>query len=111
MASPKKTLLVEQISYAEEELKHLKMQFHELFVDIENEYSKVLQELTRLEENEVSVDEGTSERVNSILQDAWIKAMSARTRFKDLDMDLHEADVVIEDCLNQLQRQQELKKQ
>lgn len=99
MASPKKTLMIEQISYAEEALRHLKVQLHQLFKNIENEYDKVFEELKNLEENETSVDEETFERVNQVLQDAWTETMSARVRLQDLDKDLHKIDALMTDKL------------
>lgn len=102
MASPKKTLLVEQISYAEESLKSLKVELHEFFKDIECEYDKVLEELKKLEENEVSVNEETFDRVNQVLQDAWTTSMTARNRLQDLDEILHEIDAVMSEALAEL---------
>lgn len=95
MASPKKTLLVEQISYAEEALRKLKSQLHQLFEDIEREYERVFTELKSLEESEAEVDEETFDRVNRILQHVWTEAMSSRTRLQDLDDDLHELDTIM----------------
>lgn len=103
MASPKKTLLVEQISYAEEALGRLKVQLHQLFEDIEREYERVFRELKNLEENETRVDEETFDRVNRILQRAWTEAMSSRTRLQDLDDDLHELDTIMSESLARLQ--------
>ena len=102
MASPKKTLLVEQISYAEEALGRLKVQLHQLFEDIEREYERVLKELKNLEENETKVDDQTFDRVNRILQHAWTRAMSSRARLRDLDDDLHELDSIMSDNLAKL---------
>ncbi len=102
MASPKKTLLVEQISYAEEALGRLKVQLHQLFEDIEREYERVFNELKNLEENETIVDEETFDRVNRVLQLAWTEAMSARTRLQDLDDDLHELDTIMSNSLARL---------
>jgi len=102
MASPKKTLLVEQISYAEEALGRLKVQLHQLFEDVEREYERVFNELKNLEENETRVDEETFDRVNRILQHAWTEAMSSRTRLQDLDDDLHELDAIMSERLARL---------
>lgn len=102
MVSPEKTLLVEQISYAEEALRRLKVELHDLFKDIESEYEKVLDELKNLEENETSVDEETFARVNQVLQDAWTKAMSARVRLQDLDNDLHQVDAIMAEKIAKL---------
>ena len=102
MVSPEKTLLVEQISYAEEALRRLKAELHDLFKDIESEYEKVLDELKNLEENETSVDEETFTRVNQVLQDAWTKAMSARVRLQDLDNDLHQVDAIMAEKIAKL---------
>jgi len=102
MVSPEKTLLVEQISYAEEALRRLKAELHDLFKDIESEYEKVLDELKNLEENETSVDEETFARVNQVLQDAWTKAMSARVRLQDLDNDLHQVDAIMAEKIAKL---------
>jgi len=103
MASPKKTLLVEQISFAEEALGRLKVQLHQLFEDVEREYEKVFRELKNLEESETRVDEETFDRVNRILQHAWTEAMSSRTRLQDLDDDLHELDAIMSERLARLQ--------
>lgn len=102
MVSPKKTLLVEQISYAEEALRRLKLQLHDLFKDIESEYERVFEELKKLEEKEAVVDEKTFDRVNQILQDAWTEAMSARVRLQDLDEDLHHVDTIMAKVLAKL---------
>jgi len=102
MVSPEKTLLVEQISYAEEALRRLKAELHDLFKDIESEYEKVLDELKNLEENETSVDEETFARVNQVLQDAWTKAMSSRARLQDLDNDLHQVDAIMAEKIAKL---------
>lgn len=102
MASPKKTLLVEQISYAEEALRRLKVQLHQLFEDIEREYERVFNELRNLEENETKVDEETFDRVNKIIQQAWTEAMSSRTRLQDLDDDLHKLDAIMSRSLEKL---------
>ena len=102
MASPKKTLLVEQISYAEEALRNLKGQLHQLFTDIENEYERVLDELKNLEDSENEVDEKTFDRVNKIIQRAWTETMSCRKRLNDLDNDLHELDNIMSKSLVKL---------
>lgn len=102
MASPRKTLLVEQISYAEEALKGLKGQLHELFTDIEAEYARVFKELQMLEESESSVSEETFDRINQILQEAWTQTMSVRVRLQDLDKDLHVVDNLMADALDKL---------
>ena len=102
MASPKKTLLVEQISYAEDALRRLKVQLHQLFEDIEREYERVFSELKNLEENETKVDEETFDRVNKIIQQAWTEAMSSRTRLQDLDDDLHKLDAIMSSSLEKL---------
>jgi DNA repair exonuclease SbcCD ATPase subunit len=102
MASPKKTLLVEQISYAEEALRRLKAQLHQLFEDIEREYQRVFNELKNLEENETKIDEETFDRVNKIIQQAWTEAMSSRTRLQDLDSDLHKLDGIMSSSLEKL---------
>jgi DNA repair exonuclease SbcCD ATPase subunit len=102
MASPKKTLLVEQISYAEEALRRLKAQLHQLFEDIEREYQRVFNELKNLEENETKIDEETFDRVNKIIQQAWTEAMSSRTRLQDLDNDLHKLDGIMSSSLEKL---------
>jgi hypothetical protein len=102
MASPQKTILVEQISYAEESLRRLKVQLHQLFEDIDREYKIVLKELRTLEENETIIDEETFDRVNKILQNAWTEAMSSRKRLQDLDDDLHKLDTIMSDRLAKL---------
>lgn len=95
MASPKKTLLVEQISYAEEALRNLREQLHKLLEHFEYEYQRVAEELKNIEKREVEVDEETFERVNRLLQDAWIKAMSARNYLQDLDKDFSDCDAIM----------------
>lgn len=92
MTSSKKTLLVEQISYAEEALENLKGELYEFFKDIELEYEKVFEELNKLEESEEDVKEETFDRVNQIIQDAWTTTMSARNCLQYLDETLHKLD-------------------
>jgi thymidylate synthase ThyX len=95
VASPKKTLLVEQISYAEEALRHLKEQLHELFKHFEHEHQRVVEELKILEEREEEVDLEDFRRVSQLLQDICTEAMSTRNRLQDLDQDLDKCDVIM----------------
>ncbi len=107
MNSPDKTLLVEQISYAEEALERLKEQLHELLEHIDYEHQRILEELKTLEEMEDEVDTETFNRVSQLLQDAWIKAMSASTRLEDMDRDLSDCDATMMANIAKLKRRQE----
>lgn len=107
MKSPDKTLLVEQISYAEEALERLKEQLHELLEHIDYEHQRILEELKTLEEMEDEVNTDTFNRVSRLLQDAWIKAMSACTRLEDMDKDLSECDATMMVNITKLKRHRE----
>jgi len=111
MASPNETLLVEQISYAEEALERLKERLRELLKHIEYEHQRVLGELKTLEEMENEIDTETFDRISWLLQDAWTKAMSACTRLQDLDKDLSECDIVMSSNIAKLEARRRLREE
>ena len=102
LSSPRKTLLIEQISYAEEALRNLTKQLHELFEHVEFEYKRVVEELKALEANESEIDVETFDQINQTLQDAWTNAMVARNRLQKIDKDLSECDVTMIDVIAKL---------
>jgi len=102
LVSPEKTLIIEQISYAEEALKRLKKELHTLFKDIEIEYEQVLGELNHLEKSETVCTEETFEHINQTLQNTWTKTVSTRNRLHDLDKNLHEINKIIPGCIMKL---------
>ena len=107
MFSPKKTLIIEQISFAEEALKRLKKELHSLFKDIEIEYEQVLEELKKHEKSEAICTEETFERVNKTLQNTWTKTISTRNRLQDLDKNLHDIHKLISSCIIKLKSKKE----
>jgi hypothetical protein len=102
VASPKKTQLVERISYAEEALRNLKDQLHELYVHFEEEHQRVSEELKLLVAREEEIDEETFTMVDAFLEDAWTRAMSARNNLKDLDDDLDNCDRIMSALIAEL---------
>lgn len=102
LASPRKTLLIEQISYAEEALRNITKQLHGLFEHVEFEYKRVAKELKALEANESEIDVETFYQINQTLQDAWTNAMVARNRIQKIDKDLIECDVTMIDVIAKL---------
>jgi dsDNA-specific endonuclease/ATPase MutS2 len=96
MSSPRKTLLIEKISYVEEALKHLQKELRNIVDHIDLEYQKVSQELEIIELKENEVDEETFIKINDFLQDAWTKAMLARNRLQELDEDFLKAEELME---------------
>jgi len=104
MFTPKKTLIVEKISYAEEGLKHIRRELRSLIDDVDIEYQRIIQELEILEAREGEITEQTFNSINDLLQDAWMRAMSARNRLKDLDVDFHECDELMTKTINELEK-------
>lgn len=104
MASPRKTQLVERISYAEEALRSLKGQLQGLYAHFEEEHQRVSEELQLLVEREEEIDEETFTRVDAFLEDAWTRAMSARNNLKDLDDDLDNCDRIMSALFAELAR-------
>ncbi|MCK4952490.1 hypothetical protein KAS14_01715 [Candidatus Bathyarchaeota archaeon] len=102
LSSPRKTLLIEQISYAEEALRNLTKQLHELFEHVEFEYKRVVEELKALEANESEIDVETFDQINQTLHDAWTNAMVTRNRLQKIDKDLNECDVTMMDVIAKL---------
>jgi hypothetical protein len=70
MSSPRKTLLIEKISYVEEALKHLQKELRNIDDHIDLEHQKVGEELEIMELKENEVTEETFSRINDFLQDA-----------------------------------------
>ena len=103
MSTPKKTLLIEKISYVEEGLKHIRKEMRSLLDDIDIEYQRIVQELEILEAREGEITEQIFDRVNDLLQDAWMRAMSARSRLKDLDVDFHKCDELMKKTIDTLE--------
>jgi len=108
MSSPRKTLLVEQISFAEEALQNLTTQLHELFKHVEFEHKRVVEELKTLKISEEAIDEETYGRINEILNDAWTNAMSARNRLQQIDKDLTDCDNTMTNIIAKLKSKQPL---
>ena len=104
MLTPKKTLLIEKISYAEEGLKHIQKEVRSLIDDIDIEYQRISQELEILEAREGAITEQTFDSINDLLQDAWMRAMSARSRLKDLDVDFHKCDELMIKTIDELEK-------
>ena len=106
MSTPKKTLLIEKISYAEEGLKNIRKELRSLIDEIDIEFQIIIQELEILEAREGEISEQTFNRINNLLQDAWMRAMSARSRLKDLDLDLdfHECDEIMKRTIYELEK-------
>jgi hypothetical protein len=96
MSSPRKTLLIEKISYIEEAFKHLRKELKSIVDHVNLEYEKVVQEMNMLELRENEVSEETFGRINDLLQDAWMNAMMARKRLRDLAEDFLKAEELME---------------
>ena len=69
---------------------------------LEIEYQRITQELEIIDAREGEVTEQTLNRINDLLQDAWMKAMSARSRLKDLDTDFHKCDEIMKKTILQV---------
>jgi len=104
MLTPKKTLLIEKISYAEEGLKHIRRELRVLLDEIDIEYLRIVQELEILEAREGEITEQIFNIINDLLQDAWMRAMSARSRLKDLDVDFHKCDDLMKNAIDELEK-------
>ena len=104
MLTPKKTLLIEKIPYVEEGLKHIRRELRSLLDDIDIEYLRIVQELEILEAREGEINEQIFNIINDLLQDAWMRAMSARSRLKDLDVDFHKCDDLMKNAIDELEK-------
>ena len=102
MATPRKTLFIEQISYAEEALQNLTTQLHDLFKHVEFEHKRMFEELKTLKISEAEIEEEIFERINEILNDAWTNAMSAQNRLQQIDEDLSDCDSTMMNILTKL---------
>ena len=104
MSTPQKTLLVENISYAEEALRNIRDELKKLISHIDNEYQRILKESEFLDAKEEEVTEETFSRINALLQDAWMKAMSARNHLQDLDEDFEKCEEIMKKTMVELDK-------
>ena len=107
MGSPKKTLLVEQISYNERGLYHLKDELRDLIAKINVEYTRFSEEFENLRTQEDKVSEQTLSTINKLLQDAWKGAMSARGYLQQLDNNFHNTEALFKKIYTTLENRME----